>query len=211
LCQAPIWGPRSYFYYCQTAAGLFMWGTLSDEKMGLSFTTCCWSSQAQSLLSQIRDPPNLEGQVPVFISPRNRVTQLYPRHWVPFPSPPTTRRATLEVSEPASTRKKPPFFRSSLPFTHAPPSLPSLALFSHLFYFSALPPFRSPYSSSGTAHWVFPKHGWSWLLFIYPHSSSSLFVHKKAHFSSEILCFLFRLLVFREVAARFVAYCETRR
>jgi hypothetical protein len=29
------------------------------------------------LLSQIRDFPNLEGQVPVFISPRNRVTQLY--------------------------------------------------------------------------------------------------------------------------------------
>jgi hypothetical protein len=30
------------------------------------------------LLSQIRDSPNLEGQVPVFISPRNRVAQLYP-------------------------------------------------------------------------------------------------------------------------------------
>jgi hypothetical protein len=27
----------------------------------------------------IRDSPNLEGQVPVFISPRNRVAQLYPR------------------------------------------------------------------------------------------------------------------------------------
>jgi hypothetical protein len=30
------------------------------------------------LLSQIQDSPNLEGQVPVFISPRNRVTRLYP-------------------------------------------------------------------------------------------------------------------------------------
>jgi hypothetical protein len=30
------------------------------------------------LLSQIRDSPNLEGQVPVFIFPRNRVSQLYP-------------------------------------------------------------------------------------------------------------------------------------
>jgi hypothetical protein len=28
-------------------------------------------------LSQIRGSPNLEGQVPVFISPRNRVAQLY--------------------------------------------------------------------------------------------------------------------------------------
>jgi hypothetical protein len=31
------------------------------------------------LLSQLRDTPNLDGQVPVFISPRNRVAQLYPQ------------------------------------------------------------------------------------------------------------------------------------
>jgi hypothetical protein len=31
------------------------------------------------LLSQIRDSPNLEGQAPLFISPRNRVAQLYPQ------------------------------------------------------------------------------------------------------------------------------------
>jgi hypothetical protein len=31
------------------------------------------------LLSQIRDSPNLEGQVPVFIYPRNRVVRLYPQ------------------------------------------------------------------------------------------------------------------------------------
>jgi hypothetical protein len=31
------------------------------------------------LLSQIRDSPNLEDQVPVFISPRKRVAQLYPQ------------------------------------------------------------------------------------------------------------------------------------
>jgi hypothetical protein len=31
------------------------------------------------LLSQIRDSPNLEVQVPVFISPSNRVAQLYPQ------------------------------------------------------------------------------------------------------------------------------------
>jgi hypothetical protein len=38
LCQAPIWGPRPDFYYCQTVAGLLMWGVLSDERTGLSFT-----------------------------------------------------------------------------------------------------------------------------------------------------------------------------
>jgi hypothetical protein len=31
------------------------------------------------LVSQIRDSPNLEGQVPIFISLGNRVTQIYPQ------------------------------------------------------------------------------------------------------------------------------------
>jgi hypothetical protein len=34
---------------------------------------------AQFLLSQILDYPNLEGQVLLLISPRNRVAQLYPQ------------------------------------------------------------------------------------------------------------------------------------
>jgi hypothetical protein len=37
-CQAPIGGPRPDFYYCQTVAGLLLWGTLSDDWTGLSFT-----------------------------------------------------------------------------------------------------------------------------------------------------------------------------
>jgi hypothetical protein len=36
-------------------------------------------THARILQSQIRDSPNLEGQVPVFISPRNRVAQLHPQ------------------------------------------------------------------------------------------------------------------------------------
>jgi hypothetical protein len=47
------------------------------------------------LLSQIRDCPNLEGLVSVFMSLRNRLAQLYPRHRVPFSSPSTIRRATV--------------------------------------------------------------------------------------------------------------------
>jgi site-specific recombinase len=31
------------------------------------------------LLYQIRDSPKLEGQIPVFMSPRNRVAQFYPQ------------------------------------------------------------------------------------------------------------------------------------
>jgi hypothetical protein len=56
------------------------------------------------LLPQIWDSSNLEDQVPTFISLRNRVAQLYPRHWVPISLPPTTRRAKVEVFKPTSTR-----------------------------------------------------------------------------------------------------------
>jgi hypothetical protein len=59
------------------------------------------------LLSQIRDLPNLEGQVPVFISPRNRVAQLYPQALCSLFSPLTTRRVPAEVLEPASTWGQP--------------------------------------------------------------------------------------------------------
>jgi hypothetical protein len=48
-------------------------------------------------LSQTQDFPNLEGQVPVFISYRNRVAQLYPQELGSLFVAPTTRSATLEV------------------------------------------------------------------------------------------------------------------
>jgi hypothetical protein len=55
------------------------------------------------LLSQIRDSHSLEGQVPVY-PPGAGWSSYTPRHWVPFSSPPTTRRATVEVFKPVSTR-----------------------------------------------------------------------------------------------------------
>jgi hypothetical protein len=39
LVSSPFWGPRLDFYYCQTFAGLLVWGVISDERTGLSFTT----------------------------------------------------------------------------------------------------------------------------------------------------------------------------
>jgi hypothetical protein len=36
--KAPVWGLRPHFYYCQTVAGLLMWGALPDERKGLLFT-----------------------------------------------------------------------------------------------------------------------------------------------------------------------------
>jgi hypothetical protein len=36
--KALIWGLRPDFLYFQTIAGLLIWGALSDERSGLSFT-----------------------------------------------------------------------------------------------------------------------------------------------------------------------------
>jgi hypothetical protein len=42
--KALIWGLRADLYYCQTVAGLLMWGALSDERTGLSFARYTVSS-----------------------------------------------------------------------------------------------------------------------------------------------------------------------
>jgi hypothetical protein len=120
--KAPIWGLRPDLYYCQTIAGqgqgytatdgrsiskswcrapsgahdpltvtvLFLWGALSDKRMGLSFVYA--SGPRQRSLSRARVP---------------WVSRLYFTVSVlrlPFSSPPTTSRVTVEVFEPASTQ-----------------------------------------------------------------------------------------------------------
>jgi hypothetical protein len=87
--SSPIWGSRPDFCYCQTVAGLLMWGALSDEGMGLSFTIAAGPRQRSH--SQARVPrgsrlyfalsdlrlPQPGGRVPVFTPPGDRVAQLY--------------------------------------------------------------------------------------------------------------------------------------
>jgi hypothetical protein len=88
---------------------------------------CFWALPEQLLSGQspaelttilyclIWDSPNLEGQVPVFISPGNRVAQLYPRALSSlYDTPLTTRRATVEVFYPSPNLKgQVPVFISS--------------------------------------------------------------------------------------------------
>jgi hypothetical protein len=52
--KAPIWGLRPDFYYCQTVADCVMWGGLSDEKTGLSFTIATGPRQRSH--SRVRVP-----------------------------------------------------------------------------------------------------------------------------------------------------------
>jgi hypothetical protein len=86
-----IWGLRVDFYYCKTVVGLLTWGSLSDERTGLSFTTALGSRQRSHF--RFRVPWD---SWPYFTVSDSRL---------PFSSPPTTRRVTVEVFDPASTQE----------------------------------------------------------------------------------------------------------
>jgi hypothetical protein len=87
--KAPIWGLRLDLDYCQTAATL-LWGVLSDDRTGLSFAIATCPRQRSH--SRVRVPWDLR---PYFTVSDSRLS---------FSSPPTTRRVTVEVFDPASTR-----------------------------------------------------------------------------------------------------------
>jgi hypothetical protein len=92
--KGPIWGLRPDFYYRRTVASLLIWGALSDERTGLSFTIAAGSSQRSH--SRVRAPWDSR--------PYFTVSDLR----LPFSSPPTTRRVTVELFDPAFTRVSPP-------------------------------------------------------------------------------------------------------
>jgi hypothetical protein len=77
-------------YYCLTVTVLFLWGTLSDERTGLSFLHA--AGPRQHSLSRVR--------VSSYSRPYLTVSDLR----LHFSSPPTTRRVTAEVFDPASIR-----------------------------------------------------------------------------------------------------------
>jgi hypothetical protein len=77
-------------YYCLTVTVLFLWGALSDERTGLSFVYA--AGPCQRSLSRVRVPWDSR---PYFTASHLSL---------PFSSPPTTRRVTVEVFDPASTR-----------------------------------------------------------------------------------------------------------
>jgi hypothetical protein len=78
------------FIICVTITVLFLWGALSDERTGLSFV--CAAGPCQRSLSWVRVSWDSR---PYFTVSDSRL---------PFSSPPTTRRVTVKVFDPASTR-----------------------------------------------------------------------------------------------------------
>jgi hypothetical protein len=90
-------GACDQIFYFRTEYGirltvmfLIPWGALSDERTGLSFV--CAAGLCQLSLSRVL--------VPWYLRPYFTVSDLR----LPFSSPPTTRRVTVEVFDPASTR-----------------------------------------------------------------------------------------------------------
>jgi hypothetical protein len=77
--KAVIWGLQPGFYYCQTGAGLLMWGTRFDAAGPRQHSHSCvrvpWDSRPYFTVSDSR---------------------------LPFLSPPMTHRAMVEVFNPAS-------------------------------------------------------------------------------------------------------------
>jgi hypothetical protein len=82
--------PWPNIYYCLTVTVLLLWGALSDERTGLSITYA--AGPCQCSLSRVRVP---WGSRPYFTVSDLRL---------PLSLPPTTRRVTVEVFDPASTR-----------------------------------------------------------------------------------------------------------
>jgi hypothetical protein len=50
--KAPFWGLPPDLYYCLTVAGLLIWGSLSHEKTGLSFTIAAGPRQSNHFVSE---------------------------------------------------------------------------------------------------------------------------------------------------------------
>jgi hypothetical protein len=88
--KAHIRGLRPDLYYCMTVAGLLICGALSDERTGLSFT----------IATGLRQRSHSRVRVPWDSRPYFTVSDSI----LPFSSPPTTRRSTVEVFVSASTR-----------------------------------------------------------------------------------------------------------
>jgi hypothetical protein len=84
-CQAPIWGPQDQIFITIRKFRVCWWWMLSLTRWRICRLQFLLVLTEQSFLGpkapdpwpyftvSARDSPNLEGQVPVFISPRNRV------------------------------------------------------------------------------------------------------------------------------------------
>jgi hypothetical protein len=91
--EHPSGALRPDFSCCRTVAGLLIRGALSDERTGLSFISAPGPRQRSHFRARVS-----WNSWPTFSVPDSKL---------PFLSPRTTRRAMVEVFDPASTRDSP--------------------------------------------------------------------------------------------------------
>jgi hypothetical protein len=101
--QLNTWGHNPYVIYTLTK------GWLCRLQFLLASPAQSFSGQSRGTHDHVyclrlETPPTWRDRSPYLYPPARGWPSYTPRHWVPFPSPPTTRRATVEVSNPASAR-----------------------------------------------------------------------------------------------------------
>jgi hypothetical protein len=114
--QAPFRLRLLFFFNLILAIIVLMQHPLSRED-GPVVYNCCWPSPAQSFSGpslagfmttfnclRFETPLNWRTRFPYLYPPGTRWPSYTPRHWVSLSSPPTTRRPTVEVFDPASAR-----------------------------------------------------------------------------------------------------------
>jgi hypothetical protein len=112
LASSPLRFTTSIFFQLN-ACGHSPYVTSSLTKVWPVVYSCCWSSPAKPLsgpspagimttfyflrFETPPPPPTWRVRSPYLYPPETGRPSHNPRHWVPFSSPPTTRRATVEV------------------------------------------------------------------------------------------------------------------
>jgi hypothetical protein len=109
-------GLTTKFVLLPDSCGFVDVGRCLWRENGSAIYNFCWSSPAQSFTGpspkvlvtifyclRFETPPTWRNRSPYLYPPGTGWHSYTPRHWVPFSSPPTTRRATVEVFEPDST------------------------------------------------------------------------------------------------------------
>jgi hypothetical protein len=113
------WDSRhSNFIFQLNTCGYSPYATSPWRDDGPVAYNCCWPSPAQSFSSpspvgrmtilcclRFETPPTWRARSPYFYPSGTEWPDYTPRHWVSLSSPPTTRRATVEIFDPASTRE----------------------------------------------------------------------------------------------------------
>jgi hypothetical protein len=108
-CQAPIWDPRDIFFrqlqVCYFVASPLTRGRVCNLLLlPVLASAVPWDSRPNFIVRILETPPTWRARSLYLYPPGTGWSSYTPGHWVPFPSPLTTRRATVEVFYSASTR-----------------------------------------------------------------------------------------------------------